>query len=585
MKRPLSMPGMRRTTGLAHWLIRPATGWRHKTSGMTQNPMFLPLSLIAGTVILALAMNTWAMLATTSANIPFLFLQSIVLWVGFIALMTVPVIIYHHLVAPLFHLRHWALRVRGGNLSARIPIPDRGEFADLAQDVNMLTEKLQRLTRDMEEEVSRQTQRLEDKSRTLEVLYDVAASINVSRDLEDLLIRFLYRLKQTLGARAATVRLLTMDNQMRLVANLGFAPNHTHCRDMLPVGRCVCGKSIGNGEMLWKANVHECGRVMPEVEAEGPAPHHRHIPPEEEPAMLAIPLQHQGRTLGVYSLFLDDWPQNLDEDMDNLLTSIGRHLGMAIEKARLDAEAHRLTIMEERTHLAHELHDSLAQTLASLGFRVGALEEKLAQIPLEANAVTSEPSPCVDLDPVLAPLQLRSEVRLIKDTLTRANTELRELISQFRAPVHREGLLTAIEKYIQQFQETSAIQVFLQKEWPARSLPLEMETEVLRIIQESLCNVRKHANAQHVRVLLRGDPFGRFHVMIEDDGCGMDDEPASGRPGEHIGLNVMEERAARLEGELRIETEPGEGTRVTLNFQYPKAQPVEFKRRFGTLNP
>lgn len=547
MKIPVRPPPQRGPAGVANWLIRPANGWHHKARGMMKNHMFLPLAVIGGALLIGLAMNAWVIF-TTWSSIPYLTIQSFVLWMGFLATLTVPVVIYHHLVAPLFHLRHWAQRVRGGNLAARIPVPVTGEFAELAQDVNSLTEQLQRLTRGMREEVNTQTSRLQEKSHTLEVLYDVAASINISRDLDDLLTRFLYSLKRTLGARAATARLLTPDGQMRLVANIGFEANNTHCRDTLPIGRCVCGKVVAGSEMLWKADVHECGRVCDEQDG-------------DEPAMLAVPLQHQGRTLGVYSLFLDEWPDNLGEDMDNLLTSIGRHLGMAIEKARLDAEAQRLTIMEERTHLAHELHDSLAQTLASLGFRVGALEDSLG---------TRDTS------------GLDREVALIRENLSRANLELRELISQFRAPVHRQGLIPAIEKTANDFRSETGIGLYLQQEWRTRALPIEMETEVLRIVQEALCNIRKHARAQNVRILLRADGHGEFMVMIEDDGVGIEGV-AIGQPGEHIGLSVMRERAARLHGELTIETEPGEGTRVTLTFRHAPVRPVAAEPRLHAM--
>lgn len=547
MQRELRRKPARERAGVAHWLIRPAAGWHHKTHSMIHNPLFLPLATIGAALLGTLAMNAW-MVLSLGREIPYLVLQSFLLLLGFIALCAVPIVIYHHLVAPLFHLRHWAQRVRGGNLAARIPVPVSGEFAELAQDVNVLTEQLQRLTREMGEEVREQTDRLEEKSRTLEILYDVAASINVSRDLEDLLTRFLERIRITLGARAATVRLLNGDDQMRLVANLGFQANGHHCRAVLPVGRCVCGKVIGDSTMLWKADVQECGRVTEQSSNAGN--------PDEEPAMLAIPLQHQGRTLGVYSLFLDDWPESLTDDMENLLTSIGRHLGMAIEKARLDEEAQRLTIMEERTHLAHELHDSLAQTLATLGFRIGALEEQ--------SAVLEHP--------------LRQDISQIRDTLNRANSELRELIGQFRAPIHRQDLVSAVEKAIAQFRETCDARVYLQQQWRDTRLPKEVETEILRIVQESLCNVRKHAAAQNVRVLMRADPSGSFEVMVEDDGQGMTTPPEGGR-GEHIGLSVMEERAARINGELRIETEMGEGTRVMLNFEYPRTQPITFIER------
>ena len=534
-------------SGIAHWLIQPAKGWHHKKRGMTQNGLFLPLAVIGIASLSSIGINAWIVLLGGFVP-PQLVLQSILLWLAFLTLLTIPIVIYHNLVAPLFHLRHWAQRVRGGNLAARIPVPIKGEFAELARDVNALTEQLQRLTLEMQDEVKLQTRRMEEKSRTLEVLYDVAASINVSRDLEDLLVRFLERLKVTLGARAATVRLLTPDNQMRLVANLGFAPNHTHCRDTLPLGRCVCGKVLGEGVIKWKMNSNECGRVYADPEETGSVT-------DDPPAMLAIPLQHQDRTLGVYSLFLDDWPEDLNEDLSNLLTSIGRHLGMAIEKARLDAEARRLSIVEERNQFAHELHDSLAQTLASLGFRVDALEEQLGTNPEQP---------------------VRREVTAIKETLARATGELRELISQFRVPMDKRGLLPAVEKVIQEFREVTGVNVFLQKDWDPPNLPETMETEILRIVQESLANVRKHADAQMVRVLLRANHDGCFHVMVEDDGKGFAGGPREAGPGEHIGLSVMCERAAHLNGELRVESEPGEGTRVTLEFEYPRSQPMAF---------
>jgi len=529
-----------RAAGLATWMIRPAQGWRHKTRGMIKNRMFLVLGIIAATFLAALAINVWMLLFFWPQ--PLLSVQALILLFGFAVTLGMPVMIYRHLITPLFHLRHWAQRARGGNLAARIPIPSTGEFAELASDVNALTEQLQRLTREMREEVHAQTERLQQKSHSLEVLYDVAASVSTSRDLDDLLTRFLASLKHTLGARAATARLITPEGKMRLVANLGFSPNDQRCHEELPLGKCLCGRVADGGDLSWKADISRCGRVE---QAAGD---------DEPPAMISVPLQHQGQTLGVYSLYLDEWPEHLNEDMNNLLTSIGRHLGMAIDKARLDEEAQRLGIIEERTHLAHELHDSLAQTLATLRYRVRALEDAVANPPLPVHR----------------------EVDNIKEVLNRANVELRELISHFRAPVDTRGMVTAVEKMADSLRREAGIKVYLQREWGPRELPPETEAEVLRIIQEALCNVRKHACAQHVRILLRNNAEGQCMVMVEDDGQGFEGE-VEGGPGEHIGLTVMQERAARLDAEFRVESEPGEGTRVLLSFGQPKPQIVEFR--------
>ena len=90
------------------------------------------------------------------------------------------------------------------------------------------------------------------------------------------------------------------------------------------------------------------------------------------------------------------------------------------------------------------------------------------------------------------------------------------------------------------------------------------EMQMLRIVQECLANIRKHAQAHTVRVLLTCKREGEYLLLVEDDGVGFDKERPDGNPGEHIGLSIMEERARRLGANLRIESEPGEGTRVEL---------------------
>ena len=90
---------------------------------------------------------------------------------------------------------------------------------------------------------------------------------------------------------------------------------------------------------------------------------------------------------------------------------------------------------------------------------------------------------------------------------------------------------------------------------------------MLRVAQECLANIRKHARAHTVRVMLSCRANGNYSLLVEDDGVGFEDAAKRGRPGEHIGLSIMEERARRLGGNLRIESEVGEGTRVELTYQ------------------
>ncbi len=104
--------------------------------------------------------------------------------------------------------------------------------------------------------------------------------------------------------------------------------------------------------------------------------------------------------------------------------------------------------------------------------------------------------------------------------------------------------------------------------------------QVLRIIQESLRNIYKHSNANTVRVLLSKTGDANYQVLIEDDGVGFVRQQKNGTAGEHIGLKIMQERARRFGGELDIESEPGEGTRVILSFSYnePKSSHPQYKK-------
>ncbi len=521
--------------GLATWMIPPAAGWRRKTDNFRRR-LFLPIAGLALVLILSVVVSVLQWLRPGIFAYPVVELLLALAGGGFLLMLVAT--IGRNLIEPLAHLRNWAGRLRGGNLAARIPVPEAGEFRELAGDVNAIGEALEKLSRNLDAEVERQTERIAQKTHSLQVLYDVAASINVSRDLNDLLTRFLHTMRDIVDARAGTVRIITPDgNEMELVASIGLSEEVQEKERRVAIDRCLCGRAITGSEVLYQDDIHQCDKYVG-----------RPMVDDDTLEMIAVPLQYRGKNLGVYNLFVEQSSLEARDEVKALFTSIGRHLGMAIEKARLDNEARRLYIMQERTTLAHELHDSLAQTLASLRFQVSMLDE--------ASLRNKQAG-------------LHSELEQIKGGLDEAYTELRELLAHFRAPIDARGLLPAIEDMINRFREQTGIHTFFQKEWDSR-LPANMEMQVMRIVQEALANIRKHAKAQTVRVMLRCNAEGNYRVLIEDDGIGMSQPAFSGHPGEHIGLSIMRERARPLNGDLRIESEPGEGTRISLTFRYPQ---------------
>lgn len=497
---------------------------------------FVVLLVAVGSLLFVLGiLNLWFFLSPDGGS-PLQLANSVLLVAGVVFLAYAYRTARRDLLGPLAELRDWAQRMRHGQLDSRLPHTGQREFRRLYRDINTLSDQLQALSMDMQSQVELQTQRIQQKTNSLEILYDIAASINAARDLEDLLTRFLHTLKNVVNARAGTVRMLTDDGQMQLIASIGLSQEIVESERVVAVNRCLCGQVARDGEVHSLSDLQSCGFYAG-----------RPFFDNDRIEMIAVPLRYRGKVLGVYNLFTEQPGLVEREDMKALLTSLGHHLGMAIEKSRLDEEANLLSIMEERTHMANELHDSLAQSLASLRFQVRVLDETLHGGDESA---------------------LWQELERIENSLDEAYTELRELIAHFRAPVDKRGLIPAVQQALERFRRDSQINAYLQMEWDNAALPAEVEIQVLRIIQEALANIRKHSKANAVRVIMRARPDHAFMVLVEDDGIGMQ-EPASGGPGEHLGLKILHERAARIGGKLRIESEAGEGTRITLLFKNP----------------
>ena len=441
-------------------------------------------------------------------------------------------LLWRDFLLPLTQLHDWAERMRAGDLDARLPVPRRKEFAALAEDINSLALMLQQQSLATEQQLEAHTEHITQKNRDLAILYEVAASINEARSLDGVLERFLRSLRDVGNARAASVRLLDEEQNMLLAASVGIPDEIAVQERLLPAAHCTCGHAALAGEVIWQDAARRCASIVELPLFSG-----------EDLITVAVPIRYREKALGAYSLFIHRDRLKRQPELNELFASLGQHLGVAIEQTRLDAEAQRLGIMQERASLSHELHDSLAQTLASLRFQL--------------RVVVGE-----------APPALSDKLARIESTVDEANVELRELIGHFRAPVDSRGLIPAIEHAVQRYREQTGRVAVLHSDWPALELAATIELQVLRIVQESLSNARKHARADTVRVLLSNCTDGGLRVLVEDDGVGMAEPPGAGKGGlgEHVGLGIMAERARRIGGTLDVDSEPGDGTRIELTF-------------------
>jgi signal transduction histidine kinase len=194
----------------------------------------------------------------------------------------------------------------------------------------------------------------------------------------------------------------------------------------------------------------------------------------------------------------------------------------------------------ERRRLARELHDETGQALTSILLGLRALEEAESD----------------DLGPAVA--KLREQVVQTLQDVRRLAVELRPTaLDDF-------GLAAALERLSSSFAEQTGIAVELESGLSDERLPSDVETALYRIVQEALTNVVKHAQAEHVSIVLRRDE-GAVTAVVEDDGRGLPREHGDGG----LGLVGMRERVALVNGQLEIESAEGTGTTLVVEVPVP----------------
>ena len=441
----------------------------------------------------------------------------------------------HDLHDPLSELYAWALAMCSGNFSARVPAHRKGDaYRKLAFHINRLSEALERLANDMDEVVCRQTERLREKNASLELLYEVAASINRLDSIDEILRVSAGSMMDVVGARGAMVCLRDAAGEMSVSARIGECPGGFE----LDAGGGVAGIDVST-----PASSGSGSGVDPGI---SPA-----APDETGAGTVTVPLDHKESNFGVIRLFTGPSEAAEPDERHRLLLNVGRHLGMSIAKARTDDESKMLTIVRERAAIAYELHDSLAQTLASLRLQADMLADSFAGAG-----------------------RVPRELARIRTTLEAANVELRELIAGFRAPISGRDLRAALEEMAVRYTAESALTVHLQIDGELPELPAGPQIQVVRIVGEALANACAHSGGSLARVLVHSDAAS-MRVLVEDDGEGFSTPRCENASGEHIGLSVMRDRARWLGGTLAVESEPGEGTRVTLAFPKTSAAAPE----------
>jgi two-component system, NarL family, sensor histidine kinase DevS len=363
-------------------------------------------------------------------------------------------------------------------------------------------------------------------SHQLQSLNEVGNALATETDLDRLLDLVVRRLRELIGARVVAVALPSGVDELRLAAVAGEAAEEL-------LGETFPRSRSKSGRVLARRRSERVDAVIDDPEVHQEVTRRAGIR-----TGMWVPLIARDQVIGVIEIHDKEGPDPRFSDADlRLAETFGARAAVAVELSqRVARDALRRVVQAqelERRRLARELHDETGQALTSILLGLRPLEDALADHPArEALA------------------DLRKHVVAALQDVRRLAVELRpKLLDDF-------GLVPALERLTESFAEQTGMRVDFHSALGETRLPSEVETALYRVVQESLTNVVKHAQARNVSVsLARRESV--VVAVIEDDGAGF--QPAAAREG-GVGLLGMRERLALLDGRLEIESRPGAGT-------------------------
>ncbi len=445
---------------------------------------------------------------------------------------------YMYVINPLSYLRDGLRKIESAQFSVRVEVVSNDEFGQVASSFNRMAATLQSLYGNLEAQVAAKTERIAAQKERLEALYGVSTFLAQTTDMQEMTQGFTQRVRQLMKADAIALRWSGEDpSKLLLLASDQFPQVIQEQEKCLMAGTCACGQVRADSRT----------RVIP-ISSSDAAPL-QHCTRQGYESMIAVPVRMHNKKLGEINLFYKSLISMSAEELE-LLDTLASHLAAAVEGMRAVVLGREAAIAGERSLLARELHDSIAQSLAFLKI----------QVQLLRSAILKNDSP-------------KTKVALseLDSGLKESIADVRELLLHFRTRTQADDIDRAVQETLQKFQHQTGLQVSSKTIGEGLPLPQDMQTHVLHVLQEALSNVRKHACARSVEIEIhKGEPW-RF--LVRDDGVGFD--LLGSRTELQVGLRIMRERADQIGATVAIDSAVGQGTTVTL--RVPTAMPVKMK--------
>jgi two-component system nitrate/nitrite sensor histidine kinase NarX len=435
---------------------------------------------------------------------------------------------YLFVIQPLQRMRLGMQQVEAGDFSARVTAESADEFGELAAGFNHMAATLQSLYEGLERKVAEKTLDLESKRIRLAALYEVSNFLVSAHTLDELAQGFAQKIRRISGADAVAVRWSDEGSQRYLMLASDCLPEELVQEERcLESGLCACGQPQASARTrvipIISENDHRlgnCARVGYD-------------------SLVSVPIRLQQRVLGEVDLFYRHEATLSTEDRD-LYDALTGHLANAIENLRTEALVREAAVSQERTLLARELHDSIAQSLSFLKIQVSLLRTAMDK---------KDES------------QVRQTLDEIDMGVRESTNDVRELLVHFRTRTDSDDIEQALRTTLRKFEHQSGIPARLEMHGHGVALPSDVQLQVLHVVQEALSNVRKHAQASQVQVEVHRGP--RWVFLVRDNGRGFDpDSPAQDET--HVGLQIMRERAERIGAHIELHSLQGQGTEVRI---------------------
>jgi nitrate/nitrite-specific signal transduction histidine kinase len=478
--------------------------------------------------------QSWAEIMRPS--LPYRQLMIVLLALGVIVPALVTTYGVRHITNPIQKLIHASEQVTAGQFKHRIEVKTGDEIETLADQFNLMSAEL-------DESYSLLEKKVAERTHELATLNAIAARVSSTLDLNEIMADALERIMELTGmehgiayriegAESGAAKTVTdaQEALLRVMAFRGLPPDFADLGNGLPLSQSAAGVAGRRGEpVIW---------ALAELPTEGVV--RKRIAALGVEQVIAIPLMAKRRLVGSLNLSTSHSRTFPPEQMA-LLKSIGQQIGEAVENANLYEKAEQTAITAERNRLARELHDAVTQTLFSANLIADVIPRIWKRDPEEG-------------------MQNLEELR----QLTRgALAEMRTLLLEMRPEsLERSDITALLTQLADAFIGRVRVPVSLKIQGSCM-LTHEVKLAFYRVAQEALNNIAKHSGARKVELHLECQPDW-MSLVIRDDGLGFD--PAS-ITSDHLGIAIMRERASSIGASLMIESQPGQGTTVSLDWR------------------